>query len=178
MICTKLDECVKNELANQHINFCTNSSTQCIEVSDGRSYVKCEERKKRYVLENTQKSHVILYKVDGGVILQDKTVPQGMCRCDYLFVIHGEMDDAIFTELKGVDVAHSLKQIEGMLTQYKSFLSQFAHVYGRVIVSSSTPDIKASPAYVNLARKLRNTYKGNLKIVKMQFTEKDTELSM
>ena len=101
MICTKLVECVKNELTNQHIASCTNPNAQCIEVSDRRSYVKCEERKKRYVLENKQKSHVILYKVDGGVVLQDKTVPQGMCRCDYLFVIHGEMAEAIFTELKG-----------------------------------------------------------------------------
>lgn len=177
MICDRLSECVKKELAGQHIASCSNSSVKCIEVSDRRSNVKCEERRKRYILENTKKNHVILYKVDGGVVLQDKTVPQGMCRCDYLFVIHGETDDAVLTELKGVDVTHSLKQIDETLTQYKSVLSQFAHVYGRVIVASLTPDIKAKPAYVNLVRKLRNRYKGNLKIVKIQFAEKDIELS-
>lgn len=69
--------------------------------------MKCEERGKKYVLENTQKNHVVLYKIDGGVVVQDKTVPQGICKCDYLFTINGTEKEAIVTELKGVDVAHS-----------------------------------------------------------------------
>ena len=58
---------------------CANNNVECIEVSDNRPYVKCEEKGKKYILENTEKNHVISYKIDGGVISQDKTVPQGIC---------------------------------------------------------------------------------------------------
>lgn len=44
-------------------------------------------------------------------------------------------------------------------------------------MTSSTPDLKASPRYVNLARALRQTYHGNIKIVKQQFRERDIDLS-
>lgn len=47
----------------------------------------------------------------------------------------------------------------------------------RIIVSSSVPDIKASPNYVNLYSRLQNTYGENLKIEKIQFSEKDVELA-
>ena len=53
---------------------------------------------------------------------------------------------------------------------------KFGHVYARAIVTSSTPNLKASPEYVNLARMIRKDYKGNIKIVEKQFNEKDTEL--
>lgn len=43
-------------------------------------------------------------------------------------------------------------------------------------MTSSTPNLKASPEYVNLARTIRKDYKGNIKIVEKQFIEKDTEL--
>lgn len=42
-----------------------------IETSDRRSAVKCEENKKGDVLENTKKNHVILYKVEGGIIVEE-----------------------------------------------------------------------------------------------------------
>lgn len=44
-------------------------------------------------------------------------------------------------------------------------------------MGSSAPNIKASPNYVNLYKRLQNTYGGNLKIEKIQFTEKDVELA-
>ena len=45
-------------------------------------------------------------------------------------------------------------------------------MYGRVVVSSSVPNIKANPAYVKLEKKIRTVYKGNIKISKVQFNEK------
>lgn len=176
MICENIEECLDKQIEGQSIKVCVNNKAECIEVSDCRSKVKCEERKKKYILENTQKNHVILYKIDGGVILEDKTVPSEVCKCDYLFVINGEECDAILTELKGVDVAHSLKQIDGTLVRFKKFFSRFSHVYVRIIVRASTPNIKASPNYVNLVRKIRNSYCGNLKIAEMQLSEKDINL--
>ena len=53
---------------------------------------------------------------------------------------------------------------------------KFGHVYARAIVTSSTPNLKASPEYVNLERMIRKDYKGNIKIVEKQFNEKDIEL--
>lgn len=46
----------------------------------------------------------------------------------------------------------------------------------RIIVTSSTPNLKASPAYVNLQKMLRQTYGGNIKIFERQLFEKDIEL--
>lgn len=71
-------------------------------------------------------------------------------------------------ELKGVNVPKVLKQISGTLDLYRNFLKKF-HVYGKAVVSSSTPDLKASPEYVKLARKIRLNYGGNIKIVERQF---------
>ena len=41
---------------------------------------------------------------------------------------------------------------------------KFGHVYARAIVTFSTPNLKASPEYVNLERMIRKDYKGNIKI--------------
>ena len=177
MICDKFGECIEAQLKDSSLKQCANrNSGECIEVSDNRPSVKCEERKKKYVLDNTEKNHVILYKMDGGVIVEDKTVMQGTNKCDYLFVIGGVDKRAILTELKGVDVPKSLEQLKGTLSQYASVFRGFKQVYARVIVTSSTPTLKATPAYVNLERLVRQQYHGNVKIEERQFREKDTEL--
>lgn len=168
---------MEKQFVNESIKNCSNKQAICIETSDKRTKVKCEERKKKYILENTMKNYVILYKMDSGIILDDKSVPQETCKCDYLFAINSMERIAVLVELKGVDVPHSLKQIDGTLSQFKDFFSSFEHVYGRVIVASSTPNIKASPAYVNLVKRFRNTYGGNLSIAERQLEEKDIELS-
>lgn len=176
MICKNIEECFNKQIEKKSVESCVNKEAECIEVSDDCSLVKCEERKKKYVLENTKRNHVVLYRMDGGVISQDKTTPQGTCKCDYLFAINGKECDAILTELKGVDVLHSLKQIDGTLNQFRGFFLKFSHVYGRVVVSSSVPNIRTNPSYVNLVKKLHN-YGGNLKIFEMKKSEKDIDLS-
>ncbi len=91
MICRKLEKCINAELQSNSLKNCDNKNRmKCIESSDRRSAVKREENKKKYVLENTKKNHVILYKMDGGIIAEDKSVPLNTSKCDYLFVI----DDA------------------------------------------------------------------------------------
>ncbi|WP_300803745.1 hypothetical protein [uncultured Acetatifactor sp.] len=136
MICKKLEECINGELQSNSLERCDNKNRMnCIESSDRRSAVKCEENKKRYVLENTKK-----------------------------------------TILKGVNVPKALIQIKETLVLYKNVFRKFGHVYARAIVTSSTPNLKASPEYVNLERMIRKDYKGNIKIVERQFNEKDIEL--
>lgn len=114
--------------------------------------------------------------MDGGVIVTDTSVPEGINKCDYLYVVNSTEQTAILVELKGENVSKALKQIQATLEQYKDFFKKFAHVYGRTIVVSSTPDLKASPAYVNLVRLLKKVYHGNIKIVERQFVEKDVDL--
>jgi len=136
MICKKLEECINGELQSNSLERCDNKNRMnCIESSDRRSAVKCEENKKRYVLENTKK-----------------------------------------TILKGVNVPKALIQIKETLVLYKNVFRKFGHVYARAIVTSSTPNLKASPEYVNLERMIRKDYNGNIKIVEKQFNEKDIEL--
>ena len=104
MICRKLEECIHGELKSNSLEKCVNNKINCIESSDRRSAVKCEENKKRYVLENTKKNHVILYKMDGGIITEDKSVPLNTSKCDYLFIIGDATPTVVLTELKGVNV--------------------------------------------------------------------------
>ncbi len=179
MICRKLEECINRKLQSTFLEKCDNKNRMnCIESSDRRSAVKCEENKKKYLLENTMKNHVILYKMDGGIIAEDKSVPLNTSKCDYLFIIGDATPIAVLTELKGVNVPKALIQLKGTLLLYKNVFCKFGHVYVRVIVTSSTPNLKASPEYVNLERMIRKDYKGNIKIVEKQFNEKDIELSV
>lgn len=178
MICSRLPLCAKAQFEEKGISECmNNNSARCIESSDRRSKVKCEERKKKYILENTKRNLVISYKMDGGIIVLDRTVPDGTCKCDYLFLINGSQNTAVLVELKGVDVSHALKQIHGTLINFRDFFRTFHHTYGRIIVTSSVPNLKASPDYVNLVRMIRQSFNGNIKIVEKGFSEKDIELN-
>ncbi len=176
MICNKLGVCVDEILSGKTPVKCNNNMKQCIASSDRRSEIKCEEKKKKYILENSMKNHVISFRMDGGIIVVDASVPENLNKCDYLFIVHSQEKTAILIELKGVDVSKALKQIQDTLKLYKEFWKTLEHVYGRVIVVSSTPDLKASPGYVNLAKTLRKTYHGNIKIAKQQLKEKDIDL--
>lgn len=177
MICKHLKECVEGEFAKHPIVKCDNNNqTECRCSSDNRSFVSCEEKGKKYTLENTMKKQVISYRMDEGIIALDKDVPEGTAKCDYLYVLNDPERTAILTELKGVDVPRALRQLDATLTLFKTFFRTCAHVHGRIIVASSTPDLKAKPEYVNLVKRLGRDYAGTLKIAKRELREKDIEL--
>lgn len=177
MICGKLRTCVENEQNGKTIKECDNRNrSNCIESSDNRSIVKCEENGKKYLLDNSNRNHVISYKMDGGVIVVDRTVPEGMGKCDYLFIVNSQEASAILIELKGENVLKSVKQLHNTLVLFKDFFHTFSHVYGRAVVASSTPNLKASAEYVKLAKLIYDVYQGNIKIVERQLREKDTDL--
>lgn len=177
MICDRLELCVDEVLSGKYPEKCGNHSERCIVSSDRRSEIRCEEKKKKYILENSMKNQVISFRMDGGIIVVDASVPDNLNKCDYVFVVHSQEHSAILIELKGVDVPKSLKQIQQTLNLYRDFWNGFAHVYGRIIVASSRPDLKANPGYVNLVKTLKKIYHGNVKIVRQQFREKDIDLS-
>ncbi len=178
MICDKLHVCAESQFAGRKVINCGNHNVEkCIESSDKRSKVKCEERRKKYILENTKKNHVISYKMDGGIIVVDKTVPAGTCKCDYLLLVDGLEGRAILVELKGVDIPHALKQIRETLLLFPEFFQSFSGVYGRVVATASVPNLKASPDYVNLVRMIRQRFGGgNIKIVEREYLERDVDL--
>lgn len=177
MICSNLQKCIEEQFGAEKLEKCDNQNKRiCVEASDRRSAVKCEEHGKKYVYENSKKNHVILYKMDGGVIVDDKTVPLSTSKCDYLYVINDTERTAILTELKGINVSKSLEQIKGTLLLYKNVFKNFKYVYARAVVTSSTPNLKATPAYTNLEKMIRETYKGNIKISERQLWEKDKDL--
>lgn len=178
MICTKLQACMEGEIKKSPLSQCDNlNRKRCIESSDCRKAIKCEEHKRKYIFENLDRKHVISYHMDGGIIHEDASVPEGINKCDYLLIIQDTEHCAVLVELKGKNVPKSLKQILGTLNLFKSVFHNFEHVYARSIVTSSTPNLKASPEYTNLQRLLRQTYKGNIKIKERQYSEKNTELN-
>lgn len=178
MICGNLEKCIARTIKGEEPEKCDNRKDECIESSDERSSVKCEEKKKRYILNNTQKKHIVSYKMDGGIICVDATVPAQTPKCDYLYVVEGEKPAVILVELKGVDVKKAMVQIDSTLRLFPHLFRSCSNVYGRVVVASSIPRLKAEPSYLKLQRKFMTSYRGNLKIQERQFEEKDTELDI
>lgn len=176
MICKKLVSCVEKTVKGQISDQCDNVQEMCVISSDDRLYVRCEEKKKKYTLVNTQKRRVVSYRMDGGIVYMDADVPEQTARCDYLYVISGGKPRAVLTELKGVDVKKAMKQINNTLDLFDDFFQKCSNVYGRIIVTSSIPRLRATSEYVKLQKKLENSYKGNLKIGERQLAEKDIEL--
>lgn len=176
MICRKLELCTEKTLKGNLLDVCDNKQKSCIKSSDTRPEVKCEEKKKKYILVNTRKKHIVSYKMDGGIVCVDATVPEGIAKCDYLCVIEGDKPTAVLVELKGVDVTKAIQQIDSSLTLFKGFFGKCLNVYGRIILVAATPKLNARPAYVKLQNRLRNSYNGDLKVACRQLREKDTEL--
>lgn len=178
MICNSIKECIKQEIAKNTGHTCTNGRETCIKSSDTRSEVKCEERRKKYVLKNTKGNHVICYKVDGGIVAVDSSVPPELKKCDYLYTVSDKEHhmSAILAELKGVDVGEALVQLHDTLKRFSDVFKTCRHVYARAIVTSAKPNLRTRPEYVNLVKLLKGTYGGNLKVVERQFYEADTEL--
>lgn len=175
MICDKLQECVEDQFSKKSAVICRNSQRNCIKSSDSRVLVKCEERRKKYTLENTEKEHIIVYQMDGGVIVNDKTVPAGISKCDYLFMIGGIQRKAILIELKGLDIRHAIEQIKKTCDLYNDSFRECSKVYARII-TTAVPRIQATPEYRNLNSIIQKKYKGNVKIAARELKEKDNEL--
>ena len=54
MICNQLSTCIAQEHAGNINHLCVNRNrNDCIESADRRSKVKCEEKNKKYILDNT-----------------------------------------------------------------------------------------------------------------------------
>lgn len=55
MICNNLQKCIDEQLGVASLDICDNQNRDtCIESSDARSAVKCEEHGKKYVYQNSK----------------------------------------------------------------------------------------------------------------------------
>lgn len=171
MICNKLKECYEAVKASSDLKCISTNKKLCVCFSDYRPFAKCEENRKKYIIHNVDKDLVTLYKVDGGMIIVDKTVPLDQSKCDFLFCVEKKQRSiAILIELKGTDVRKALKQVDATYDLYKDFFEGFSDVQCRIIVTNSTPKIYATPAYVSVQRKLKRK-NGGIVIQEKELTE-------
>ena len=100
MICNKLRECINGK---------QDECKECVEFTDKREKVKCEERSKKYTLINTgNRKEIRKYNLDGGIVKNEI----GFKACDNLLIVYDtETVKAIFVELKGSDYKHAVEQL-------------------------------------------------------------------
>ncbi len=99
MICNQLENCIRDT------NEACKKETQCIEFTDDRKIVKCEERRKKYHLANDiDGTRIRKYKLDKGIVRNEA----GFDACDNLLAVYGSgIPNLIFVELKGSDYKHA-----------------------------------------------------------------------
>lgn len=89
MICSRWENCYMECLKDARQSKCDNKNLQnCIVSNDCRDRITCRDSGKSYTLINTRKVKAVHYKVDGGVVVEDKSVPSDTRKCD----------DAIFSK--------------------------------------------------------------------------------
>lgn len=171
MICNALDKYYNSVKKSQRLKKCCNTAAKCIVSSDDRKEIKCEENKKKYVLNNPNKNMVTVYQVDGGVIVEDKSVPANTLKCDYMYCVENDSSPtAILIELKGTDVNKALDQVSATLDRYEKFFAKFSRVLCRIVVTNSTPKIRYTSKYICLSKRLKRRA-GDIEIRERQLLE-------
>ena len=147
MVCSTFENCHRILSCDTTVlkPHCINN---CLKYRDKRSYAKAEERGKSIIFRNDNNNEVACYRVDGGIVGPDT------CKCDNLLLFIDEKQ-AIFIELKGVNVTHALEQIKNAVKLLGEDLSNFDW-HGRVIASSGIPNIKNDPKFINLWKVLKS----------------------
>lgn len=157
---------------------------KCIEFLDRRSQIKCEEKGKTYILDQSKiypRYEVIKFFIDKGVITDPEA--STIDKCDNVVLIkdagvsEGRGGTAILVELKGVDTKHALEQLSATLNQQQlqSLWDNQRRVFGRVVCRSTPPRIRNTEEYMSVKEAFykRN---GNIKIVEEKMAEEYDEL--
>lgn len=166
MICNHLRNCYANGSQT------CKQPTSCLEQNDNRKNVTCEERKKRYNLENDKVLEVAVYHVDGGIVINEPDV----AKCDYLYVVKDSIQPTvIMIELKGKDIHHALEQLNNSV---RMFFRDFPRhrIYARIICKS-VPRLYNDPSVKKCKDEFRKRFQGSLRIEENSFSEKYSLLS-
>ncbi|MCI8392081.1 MAG: hypothetical protein HFI35_15750 [Roseburia sp.] len=153
MICKQLGLCIEDK------NKACRTETDCIEFTDKRTSVKCEEKRKKYCLNNDRGARIRKYHVDNGIVKNERE----QWACDNLLAVYdGDQTGMIFVELKGTDFKHAVEQTYETIVR---FLPELKHkkLYGRIVHTQGVPRLGNSGPIVDLERLLRKNG-GNLKM--------------
>ena len=153
MVCKQLGLCVEDN------NKTCRTETDCIEFTDNRASVKCEEKRKKYRLNNVSGVRIRKYHMDGGIVKNERK----QWACDHLLVVYDtDRPRMIFVELKGHDFKHAVEQTHKTIVKFLPDLKN-RKLYGRIIHTQGVPRLGNSGPIVDLERLLRSTG-GNLKM--------------
>lgn len=164
MICDNIQKCCENE---QYV--CKNEK-ECIKYRDYRPEAVCEEKGKKYNLLNDEHCKIALYRMDGGIICDEKNV----LKCDFLYIVYDQnCPTAVFVELKGKDIKHAVDQLKASIDRYGKVLGR--RVCARIICSS-VPRLYNDPIVKKMKKELAKQYKGTLLIFEKSKKERYSEL--
>ncbi len=151
MICREVSSCRnKKKRINDRCEFCRYESTD--------SNITRQEKRKRYnLINNGCQQTVVVFHVDGGMIVNEKNTR----KCDYIYYVCTPRRIAVFIELKGKDVKHALEQIDSTMQLYNRDFSD-CKLYAR-IVCRSVPNIQSDSDVIRLKRNIKR-YGAQLKI--------------
>lgn len=168
MICNKWKECIHDvtEFSEKNVPCKMHKMDKgfCILSCDKRTRIVCSDHGKKYTLVNRGGTIAINYRMDGGIIKEDKSVPLGTKKCDNVIILpKGEMI-AVLVELKGNDVRHAMHQLSDVLKEFSNVFCECGKIYARCATNRNIPNILAEPEYVKLKRSIGK--KGNIKCVR------------
>lgn len=157
---------------------------KCIEFLDRRPRIRCEERGKTYILDQSKeypRYEVIKYFIDKDVITDPEA--STVDKCDNVVLIKdasvsgNKGGTAILVELKGKETRHALEQLFATLNQQQlqSLWDSQRRVFGRIVCKSTPPRIRNTDDFMSVKEAFfkRN---GNIKIEEEKMVEEYDEL--
>lgn len=124
-----------------------------VETTD--SQIKFEEKKKVIIFHNPQRKSCLKVQVDGCVVKSTQET-----KCDNLLV--EDNGNEHFVELKGTDVAHALKQLDGTILKLTDKANKTKKVFAYVVCTNIAPQI--SGFVQKMKAKFFTQYKAKLDI--------------
>lgn len=150
---------------------------KCIAFLDKRSQIRCEEKGKTYILDQSKENprhEIIKFFVDKGIITDPEA--SKVYKCDNVLLVR-DSGTVVLVELKGSDTRHAIKQLAETLFQEKlhPVWNSQKRVFGRVVCKSTPPRIQNTDEFMDLKESFLSL-NGNLKIAEEIMVEKYQEL--
>lgn len=168
-----IDECLQSGKPDNCLNH-PKHSEKCILSCDKRPRITCRDRGKTFTILNTVGNNAINYRMDGGIIKSDKTVPEGIRKCDNAVILDGDKRVAVLVELKGEQISSGISQLYETYNRYREVFAVFSRIYARCVTNRRIPpNLKATPEYRKLMIAIGK--KGNYKNVHVGGVEADID---
>ena len=131
-----------------------------------RKIVSVAEKGKQYILQVAEAKESVVYQIDGYIITTGN-------KCDKMMLINKGGNDwsQIFIELKGIDVAHAIIQLDSTLKYIKLKHPSNKEKRAR-IVAASFPSNRANPILEKAKIYFRKAYQCELRGLKSDQPDK------